>query len=98
MPKHEPEVLAAAQRRKPIDGRVVLADNFAGAARKQQVLCCPRCGHQNLHRAGSHGDSFDGLLRERHIEFYCEGCGRDATFMLVITEHKGNVFIEWREP
>jgi transposase-like protein len=98
MPKHEPEVIAAVRRRKPIDSRVVLDDNFAGAARKQQVLCCPRCGYQYLHRAGSHGDSFEGLLRERHIEFYCESCGKDASFELVITEYKGNVFVEWKEP
>ena len=48
MPKHEPEVLAAIRRRKPL-GRVVIDDDFAGTADGEQVLCCPRCGYQYMH-------------------------------------------------
>ena len=91
MPKHEPEVLAAIRRRKPL-GRVVIDDDFAGAARAGQVLCCPRCGSRFIQYGGNH-DSSDGT----HILFECESCRGAAEFELVITEHKGHVFVEWRE-
>ena len=97
MPKHEPEVLAAIRRRKPIGDRVVLDDEFAGAARGGQVLCCPRCGSRYIHSGGSY-DSCDGKASSTHIPFACESCGSAAEFELVITDYKGNVFVEWREP
>jgi hypothetical protein len=76
----------------------VLADSFTGAAGDQQVLCCPRSGYQRLQHTGSYGNSHDGHSRERHIEFHCEDCGKDAACELVITESKGKVFVDWREP
>jgi hypothetical protein len=94
MPKHEPEVIAAVRRRKPIDGRVVLDDKFFAV---QQVLCCPRCGDQFMHHGLHHETSCD-KADNLHIQFWCEGCGDAAAFELVITDYKGNVFLEWREP
>jgi hypothetical protein len=96
MPKHEPEVIAAIRRRKPLNSRVVLDDKFAGAGRGQQVLCCPRCGHQYLHSGASYS-SCESKEYTRRISFSCESCGDAAEFELVITDHKGNVFVEWRE-
>jgi hypothetical protein len=94
MPKHEPEVLAAIKRRNPLSRQVVIDNAFAGVAHGEQVLCCPRCGSRFLHCGGGH-DSYG----DTYILFSCESCrGAAAEFELVITEHKGNVFIEWREP
>ena len=97
MPKHEPEILEAIRRRKPLGDRVVLDDNFPGAAGEQQVLCCPRCGYQYLHRGSQHETSCD-KADSLHIQFSCERCGDAAAFELVITDYKGNVFVEWKEP
>lgn len=97
MPKHEPEVIAATRRRKPIDDRVVLDDDFPGAAGGEQVLCCPRCGHRYMHR-GQHRETSCGKADSLHIRFSCELCGDAAAFELVITDYKGNVLVQWREP
>jgi hypothetical protein len=94
MPKHEPEVIAAAQRRKPLGNRVVLDDKFVC---DHQVLCCPRCGYQYIH-CGLHRETSDDKNYNLHIEFWCESCGDAAAFELVINGYKGNVFVEWREP
>jgi hypothetical protein len=97
MPKHEPEVIAAVRHRKPLNDRVVLDVNFPRASRNEQVLCCPRCGYQYMHR-GLHHETSCGKADSLHIRFSCEGCGDAAAFELVITDYKGNVFVEWREP
>jgi hypothetical protein len=89
MPEHEPEVIAAARRCKPLDSRIVLDDGFGD----QQALCCPRCGYQFMHRGPHHKTSSN-----KDVQFSCEECGDAAAFELVITDCKGNVFIEWREP
>jgi hypothetical protein len=96
MPKHEPEVIAAVRRRKPVNSRVVLNDRFPGAALNRQLLCCPRCEYQYLHSGASY-NCRDGKEYTRRISFSCESCGDAAEFELVITDHKGNVFVEWRE-
>jgi hypothetical protein len=92
MPKHEPEVLAAIRRRKPL-GRVVIDDDFAGTADGEQVLCCPRCGYQYMH-SGKIYTSCDSKGSSTHIAFECERYGPAAEFELVITDYKGNVFVE----
>ena len=97
MPKHEPEVLEAIRRRKPLGDRVVLDDSFPGAAGEQQVLRCPRCGSRYMHR-GAHHETSRNQADSLHIQFSCESCGDVAAFELVITDYKGNVFIEWKEP
>ena len=93
MPKHEQEVLAAIEHRNPLVRQVVLSEEFYGG----QHLCCPRCGGHFLHSDYSHSsrDSKESSIR---ILFSCECCGPAAEFEMVITDYKGNVFVEWREP
>jgi hypothetical protein len=55
-------------------------------------------GISALQHTGSYWNSHDGHSHERHIEFHCEDCGKDAAFELIIKESKGKVFVEWREP
>ena len=68
MPKHEPEVLAAIRRRKPLGDRVVMDDSFPGAAGEQQVLRCPRCGSRYMHRGTHHETSCDSKADCLHIQ------------------------------
>ena len=93
MPEHEPEVIAAARRRKPVNKQVALA--FTPTLNLgQQVLCCPYCGHSCRHSeiSCSSNDRVDSW----HIHFLCERCGDGAAFKLVVTDHKrGAVLVEW---
>jgi hypothetical protein len=94
MPEHEPEVIAASRRRKPVNSFVVPDDKYIIG---EQILCCPRCNDPHLHYGPPHKTSGnrDDALR---IPFWCESCGEAAKFELAITWHKGSIFIEWREP
>ena len=92
MPKHEPEVIAAVQRRRPpLSSHVVLDNDFVP---DEQVLCCPRCGYQYLYFGKRYADNNGNL----HIAFGCQDCRHAPEFELEMSWHKGTIRVEWKEP
>jgi hypothetical protein len=70
MPKHEPEVIAAANPHKLVKDPKAAGDEL--------ILCCPGCGYQYLHN-GIY-DFYPGKESSTYIQFSCTYCGEDAQF------------------
>src|SRR5262249_46057370 len=93
MPEHEPEVVAARRRRrKPVNTRLVLSEQFSS----ESLLCCPRCSYPHVH-VGKRYDTSKGDKTALHLLCGCERCGDTAAFELIISDCEQGAAIAWGE-
>lgn len=60
------------------------------------ILCCPRCGCNNLHINGTvKGSFFAKDTDDVRISFNCEGCGGENTPDLCFHHYKGCTYMYW---